>query len=123
MALAQTTTVTGLQTFIFNCPDSATYGVNCTLQLPNVVPTATQGAGGGAGTGTGGGPQLASQVVTAIKHNSSTIYTSAAGDRGATTSVTATAGDTISVILSSSELQDEQPQAVQCTVAISEGVF
>ena len=124
MGLVQTTTVTGLNTFIFNCPDTTQYNVQCTLQLPNIVPAvSTYGSGGGAGTGTGGGPQVNSQVVTVIKHNSSTVLTSNAGDRGVMTNIQATAGDTISVILSSSLAQDEQSQAIQCTIAISEGVL
>lgn len=121
MALVQTTTVTGLQTFIFNVPSTDSYTLQGTLQLPNIVPSALQGPGGGAGTGTGGSPQIASQVVTVVKHNSSTIYTSNAGDRGFLIGAAATAGDTFSVILSSSLDQDKQPNAVQCTVALSEG--
>ena len=122
MSLFSTTlTVTGLATTVIGLPNTDVYTVNVTLQLPTIVPTATQGPGGGAGTGTGGGPQISSQVVTVIKHNSTTVYTSAAGDRGATVGFAATAGDTMSVILSSSLAQDEQINAVQATIAVYEG--
>lgn len=121
MALVLTTTMTGLQEFDFYAPSTDSYTVQGTIQAPNVVPAGTQGAGGGAGTGTGGGAQVNSQVLTVIKLNSTTKYTSTAGDRGFSTVVNATAGDTIKVILSSSLAQDNQPQAIQCTIAISEG--
>ncbi len=121
MALVQTTTVTGLQTFVFSVPNTDSYTIQGTLQIPNIVPSVTTGPGGGAGTGAGGGPQVNSQVVTTVKHNTTTLYTSNPGDRGFMIGTAAAAGDTISVILSSSLPQDQQPQAIQCTIAISEG--
>lgn len=121
MALVISTTMTGLQEFDFSAPSTDSYTVQGTIQAPNIVPSGTQGAGGGAGTGTGGGPQVNSQVLTVIKLNNTTKYTGTAGDRGFTTTINATAGDTIKVILSSSLAQDNQPQAIQCTIAISEG--
>lgn len=122
MALVQSTTVTGLQTFIFSCPTADNYTIQGTLQLPNIVPTATPGPGAGAGSGTGGGIQISSQVVTVVKHNSSTIYTSNPGDRGFLIGVEgASAGDTISVIFSSSLKQDQKPNVMSCTITVSEG--
>jgi hypothetical protein len=122
MAFVQVTTVTGLREFDFIVPNTDGYTVQGTLQLPNIVPAmSAYGAGAGAGTGTGGGPQVNSQVVATIKQNSSTLYTTNAGDRGFLVNVNASAGDIISVILSSSLAQDEQPEAVSCTIAISEG--
>jgi hypothetical protein len=120
--LSITTTVTGLQEFDFQVPDTANYNIRCKLQLPNrVAPSATPGAGGGAGTGTGGGPAVASQVVTVIKVNSSTKLTSNAGDEGVFLyNQPCTANDTIKVILTSSLAADNQPEAVQCTISISE---
>ena len=122
MSLNLSTTVTGLGTTVIGIPNTDVYTVQCTLQLPNIVPSASPGAGGGAGTGTGGGPQVNSQVVTVIKHNTTTLYTSNAGDRGAMIGFSASAGDTLSIILSSSLLQDEQTNAVQCTIAVYEGI-
>lgn len=121
MALVQLASVTGLQEFDFVVPSTDQYTIQGTLQLPNIVPSALQGAGGGAGTGTGGGAQVNSQVVTVIKLNNTTKYTSTAGDRGFLTGVSATAGDTIKVIFSSSLAQDKQLNAMQCTIAIHEG--
>jgi hypothetical protein len=117
------TTVTNLGETDIVVPTTDNYIIQCTLQLPNVVPSATAGAGGGAGTGTGGGPQLNSQVVTVVKQNSTTRYTSNAGDRGFITQISCTAGDTIKVITSSSLSQDQQPQAVQVTITVTEGVL
>ena len=121
MAISLNATINGLTTNVFGLPNTDTYTIQGTLQLPSVVPSASQGAGGGAGTGTGGGPQVNSQVVVVVKHNATTIYTSTAGDRGFITGFQATAGDTVSVIMSSSLPQDQQPNAVQCTVSIYEG--
>jgi len=119
---SQNQTVTNLGTTTLNIINTDTYTVAVTLQIPNVVPTATTGPGGGAGTGTGGGPQVASQVVTTIKQNGTTIGTSAAGTKGLTLSgISCTAGDVLTVTLSSSLAQDEQPNAVQATIALSEG--
>lgn len=123
MALIQVTTVTGLQEFDFTAPTTDSYTVQGTLELPaNLVPTASQGAGGGGiGTGSTPGLPVPSQVVTVVKQNSTTRYTSNAGDRGFIVGINATAGDTIKVIFSSSLAQDEQLNAMKCTIAISEG--
>jgi hypothetical protein len=121
MSLVQSASFTGLNTVILNCPNTDVYTIQGSLQLPNIVPSPLAGPGGGAGTGSGSGPQVNSQVVTVIKHNSTTVYTSNAGDRGFITGITATAGDTISVILSSSLAQDEQLNAAQVTIALYEG--
>ena len=98
--------ITGLQTFVFSCPDTNNYTVNCTLTLPTAQSLGTN---------------VASGVVTTIKHNSTTIYTSQPGDKGLQVAVGATAGDTLSVILSSSVAQDQVINAVRCTVGIWEG--
>jgi len=122
MALVQTATVTGLNTFTFSVPNTDAYTVQGTLEIPDIVPgMSAYGAGGGAGTGTGGGPQVNSQVVVTIKQNSTTLQTTSAGARGFIVGVNASAGDIISVILSSSLSQDQQLNAIKCTIAISEG--
>jgi hypothetical protein len=122
MPLVQTTTVTGLQEFDFIVPTTDAYTIQGTLEVPFVVPTAAQGPGGG-GIGTGSTPGLPtpSQIVTVVKQNSTTKYTSNPGDKGFLTGINATAGDTIKVIFSSSQIQDEQLNAMKCTIAISEG--
>jgi len=118
----QTLTATNLGTTTLNIQNTDTYTIATTLQCPNIVPSATQGAGGGAGTGTGGGTQVASQVVITVKQNGTTKATSSAGAKGLTVpGLACTAGDTITVILSSSLSQDKQPNAVQATIALSEG--
>ncbi len=120
----RTATFTGLTEFDYIVQEAGNYTVRCKLELPSlIVPTPTPGAGGGAGTGTNAASTQAipSQVVTIIKLNSTTKLTSAAGDRGASVDISgASAGDTIKVILSSSLAQDNQPEAVKCTVAIYE---
>jgi hypothetical protein len=119
---SQSQTVTNLGTTTLNILNTDTYTIAVTLQCPNIVPTATTGPGGGAGTGTGGGTQIASQVVITVKQNGSTVLASSAGQKGLTVpGLACTAGDVITVVLSSSLSQDEQPNAVQATIALSEG--
>lgn len=123
MAFESKTTVTNLQETDIVVPTTDQYIVQVTNQLPKADPTmSAYGAGGGAGTGTNTGTQTQSAVVTVIKVNSTTQLTSNAGDRGVgPITVQCTAGDTIKVITSSSAAIDKQPQAVQTTIAISEG--
>ena len=118
----QSQTVTNLGTTTLNILTTDTYTVNVTLQIPNIVPTPTPGAGGGAGTGSVSGTQIASQVVVTIKQNGTTVLTSSAGAKGLTLAgISCTAGDVLTVTLSSSLSQDQQPNAVQATIALSEG--
>lgn len=111
----------GTQVFSATLPTADQYVIQGTLQLPNVVPSASQGSGAGAGTGTGGGAQVNSSVVTVVKQNSSTIFTSNAGARGFSTAVTASAGDVITINLYSSTAQDQQLNSCQATISIYEG--
>jgi hypothetical protein len=123
----QSLTVTNLGTTTLNITNTDTYTVAVTLQLPTMSATAIPGAGGGAGTGTGGSigsstQRVTSQVVTTVKQNGSTIATSSAGAKGLTVpGIACTAGDTIAIQLSSSLAQDQQENAIQATIALSEG--
>jgi len=121
MAFTLSTTVTNLATTTITIPTTDTYNIQGTLTLPNIVTAASQGAGGGAGTGTGG-TFSPSQVVVTIKQNGTTIYTGAAGALGfALTGLSCTANDSITIALSSSQAQDNQPEAVKMTLSVSEG--
>jgi len=119
----QTTTVTNLRTHTFTAQNTDLYTIAGTLELPNIVPSATQGPGGGAGTGTGGGPQVASQVVVTIQQNSVTKLTTNPGDRGFKILLNCTAGDVITIARTSSLAQDNAPQAIKMTLNISEGQY
>jgi hypothetical protein len=124
MSFIQSTSVTNLATHTIVIPTTDIYSFQGTLSLPNVVPSVVAGPGGGAGTGSGGGPQVSSQVVVTIKQNGSTIYTSNPGDRGfCLNAVSCVAADVITIIRSSSLAQDEQPNAIRMTLAISEGAI
>jgi len=118
----QTVTATGIGTIItINIPTTDIYSIVGTVQAPSLVTAATQGPGGGAGTGTGGS-QSNSQIVVTVKQNGTTKYTSAAGDRGfALPALSCSAADVLTIVTSSSLAQDNQPQAIQVTVAVSEG--
>lgn len=121
-AQSSSQTVTNLGVTTLNIQNTDIYNVNVTLQIPTGVPAPTAGAGAGAGTGTTTGGLVPSQVVTTIRQNGSTIGTSTAGAKGLTLAgISCTAGDTITVTLTSSLSQDQQPQAVQATIALSEG--
>lgn len=129
MAVASTQTVNGLTTTTIPIPTTDFYTVAGTLQLPKTGPIATQGPGGGTGTGSGGniggtGQMMPSQVVVTVNHNGSPIYTGMAGAKGFSTGAQCTAGDTMTVVLTSSENStqaDPQPNAVQCTITVIEG--
>jgi PPE-repeat protein len=119
-----TQTVTNLGTTTLNILNTDIYTINVTLQIPNLIPTPTAGAGGGAGTGTNPAvtTEVPSQVVATVKQNGTTVATSSAGQKGITVpGLSCTAGDVITVTLSSSLAQDQQPNAVQATIALSEG--
>jgi hypothetical protein len=121
---ASTQTVSGLGTTTINITSTDTYNVDVTLELPRYSNSVTQGAGGGAATGSGSTAKVLSQVVTVINRNGTPIVTSAAGARGVSANTIAcTAGDTITVVTSSSASQDQQPNAVKATIALSEGVI
>lgn len=123
MAFNQSLTTTNLGTTTVTIPATDTYNFIGTLQLPVAqTPAASQGAGGGAGTGTGGTPTVPSQVIVTIKQNGSTIFTTAAGDRGfALRDVVCTAADSITFAAASSLATDQQPQAIKMTIAVSNG--
>src|SRR5271156_468924 len=121
MSYTQSASVTNLATHTITIPTTDIYNIQGTLTLPNIVTAATTGTGGGAGTGTGG-TFVPSQVVVTIKQNGTTIYTGAAGALGfALTGLACTANDVITIIRSSSLAQDNQPNAIRMTLAISEG--
>lgn len=84
--------------------NTATYTIRARLNIPSIP----QGNGESA-------------VVTVIKVNSTTEYTSNPGDRGLEIQVAATAGDTIKIITSSSNANDNAMNAVRVNWAVSEG--
>ena len=104
MAFNQTIQFTNLGTISVGCPEAATYNVDVKLQIPSRVQSGSDSA-----------------VLTVIKKNASTIYTGVAGSTGAWTQVACSAGDTISVVTSSSNTIDNNLNAVQGTIAISDG--
>jgi len=85
-------------------PTTDTYVVNCRLSLPSQI----QGNGQSA-------------VVTVVKVNSTTKYTSNAGDTGLECVIQCSAGDTIKVITSSSNANDNAINAVRVRVNVYEG--
>lgn len=126
MAVSSTQTVNGLSTTTINIPTTDFYTVAGTLELPSQGATATQGAGGGAGTGAVATQRLSSQVVVTVNHNGSPIYTGAAGLKGFSTGAQCTAGDTMTVVLTSSETStqpDPQLNAVKATITVIEGAI
>lgn len=90
--------MTGLGTFsnIFTCVTPGVYTVQGQLQIPTL---------------TNGGGASACQVV--VKKNSSTSYTGTAGASGFSTVLTLAAGDTVSVVTSSSNAADQPLNVIQ----------
>lgn len=88
--------VNGLQTTtLFVAPATGVYAINGQLSLPQI----SKGSG-------------ASQVVAVINVAGSPVYTGVAGATGFQARVTATAADTVNVVLSSSAAADQVLNAV-----------
>lgn len=119
----QSLTSEGLRTTTVNIPETGLYNLQGTLTLTKNDGSATQGPGGGAGTGTGAPQPVPSQLVTTIRQNGgSPLLTTQPGAQGfCLIAVNCTAGDVITVATTSSLVQDEQPNAVRLTLAVSEG--
>lgn len=60
----------------------------------------------------------ASACLALVKKNGSTQYTGTAGDEGFSTKITLAAGDAVTVVLSSSNSNDNQPNAIKTNVAV-----
>ena len=120
---AQSQTTPGLETTTVNIPTTDVYSLVGTITTRTAQsPAVSTGPGGGAGTGVGGAPTAPSQVVATIKQNGSTIYTSQPADRGfAINALSCTAGDVITVALSSSLATDQGMNATRLTLVVSEG--
>jgi hypothetical protein len=95
---------TNLGTVTFNVAVTATHNVDVKLQIPSRVQSGSDSA-----------------VLTLIQHNGTTVYTGIAGATGAWAQVPCTAGDTLSVTTSSSNAIDNNLNAIQGTVVISDG--
>lgn len=93
----------GLSEQDIKVPTTDSYTVQATLALPSK----------------GDGP---SAVVTVIKVNSTTKYTSNAGDLGLKCIVACASGDTIKIITSSANTNDNAMNAVRITATIDQGV-
>jgi hypothetical protein len=96
----------GLGEVDIGVPNADTYTVETRLLLPSV------NAGNGA-----------SAVVTVIQVNSTVLYTSDAGNKGATISVPCLAGDVIKIITSSAQANDNAINAVRLNASISQGTI
>lgn len=90
----------GLSELDVKVPNAGTYLVSVRLTVPSI--------------------KGLSQVVTVVKVNSTTKYTSNPGDRGLQIRVGCAANDTIKVITSSSTPIDNVLNAVRITVSIAE---
>ena len=93
----------GLGTFsnVFTFPAAGPYYVQGQITLPTLV--------GGAG---------ASAVVVVVKQNSSTVYTGNAGATGFGTLINAAAGDTVSLVLSSSNAADQGLNVIKTSMQV-----
>lgn len=87
-------------------PTADSYTVQATLTLPSVA----QGNGQSA-------------VITTVLVNSTTKYTSTAGDLGLKCIVACSAGDTIKIITASSQSNDNAINAIRLTATIDQGVI
>lgn len=95
-------TIGSLRATDFSLPVAGVYSINGTLELPDLQE----------------GAPADSQVVSVVKQNGSTKYTSAAGDRGFHIALLCAANDVITIDLSSAAAVDNLPNAIKCTVSI-----
>jgi hypothetical protein len=108
-----TNSLNGLQTTtLFQAPTTGVYFVNGQLTLP-VLRDQPSNIGALISTPEIGG----SQVVAVVKDGATTVFTGNAGATGFQTTFTATAGDVITCILSSSANIDNQLNAVKGVVS------
>jgi hypothetical protein len=99
-----TNSLNGLQTTtLFTAPTTGSYFVNGQLTLPVLRDVGPSGGGG-------------SQVVAVVKDAATTVYTGIAGATGFQTTFTATAGDVITLVLSSAAAPDQLLNAVRGVV-------
>lgn len=107
LQLNTSTPVAGLGTFVYTTTTTGMYTVDCQSTLP-----------------------LSSALQIVLKQNSTTLLTSGGASTnptptqqsiGARTQVQATAGDTISVVLSSANAVDAFPNSVKSTVNLFQG--
>ncbi len=85
-------------------PDTSIYAVTGKITLPTI----TQGS------------SAQSAVVTVVNVNGSPVYTGEASAEGFETQASCTAGDIITIVLSSSVAEDNALNAVKTTATISE---
>jgi len=112
----------GPGTAVVNIPATDSYSIEGTLTLNVDAGVASQGPGGGAGTGTGAAPQVPSQIIVTVNRNGSPILVTQPGDRGfCINSYGLTAGDVISFVTSSALAQDNIPNSLRLTLAVSQG--
>src|ERR1700677_4828744 len=105
--LVITQTIQGLQTYNVPVPDTSNYVINVTNTVPTIPTTGTTGNGAGSQPTQVSTPSLYSSLITTINHNGSAVYTSNPGDRSAYAQINATAGDTITIVTSSSNAADQ----------------
>jgi hypothetical protein len=101
-----TATTQGLTTYTVTAPTTDIYVVDIKTTFPTL-------------TSSGGTQQSA--LVTTVNQNGSPVATYSVS-RGSQTRIAATAGDTISVVFSSSSAVDQAINSIKSTIAISEGV-
>jgi hypothetical protein len=97
--------IVGLNTFSFIVPNAGPYVLSGKLSIPTVT------NGGGS-----------SSVVVTVQQNSSTKYTGTAGADGFKTVLSCAAGDSLAIIMSSSNPDDEGLNAIKANISCSQGV-
>lgn len=95
-------TISGLTSAQTSVPLAGLCQIICSLSLPMISK----------------GSSANSQVVTVIKQNGSTMYTSSAGAEGFQISLSCAANDVISVTLSSAAAVDQSLNVIKANVSI-----
>lgn len=95
----------GLGTVTFVTPTTGQYSFHGSISLPNIV----------------AGDTANSAVVVTINQNASPVYTGVAGARGFGVSFQCTAADSITIVLTSAALVDQNLNVIKSVISISEG--
>ncbi len=94
----------GLGTFNYTLPFTGDYNIGGTLTLP-----------------LGGDGSSGSQVIVTVKVNTSTtLFTGNIGNKGFEVGYSATAGDIINIVLTSSAAPDQQINAIKTSITLSQ---
>lgn len=101
---SQNLAFSGLGTVTVKVPNTDVYSVSGKIELPTISSGSSQSA-----------------VVVVVNKNGSPVYTGATSSRGFQTVVSCTAGDTLTIVLSSAATVDQSLNVIKSVMSIDQG--